>query len=58
MLQQTQVERVAVRYHEFLERFPDFESLARAPQSEVLLAWQGMGYNRRAISLQKTARRL
>lgn len=56
MLQQTQVERVVVRYFEFLERFPDFESLARAPQSEVLLAWQGMGYNRRAISLQKTAR--
>ncbi|MCK8519310.1 HhH-GPD family protein [Methanoculleus sp. 7T] len=58
MLQQTQVERVAVRYPEFLERFPDFESLADAPQSEVLLAWQGMGYNRRAIALQKTARRV
>jgi A/G-specific adenine glycosylase len=58
MLQQTQVERVAVKYREFLERFPDFESLARAPKSEVLLAWQGMGYNRRAIALQKTAQRV
>ncbi|KLK88815.1 endonuclease III [Methanoculleus sediminis] len=56
MLQQTQVERVAVKYREFLDRFPDFESLARAPKSEVLLAWQGMGYNRRAIALQETAR--
>ncbi|KAF5044257.1 Endonuclease III [anaerobic digester metagenome] len=58
MLQQTQVERVAVKYTEFLERFPDFESLARAPRSEVLLAWQGMGYNRRAIALQETAKRV
>ncbi len=58
MLQQTQVERVAARYPEFLERFPDFEMLARAPRSEVLLAWQGMGYNRRAIALQKTAGRV
>lgn len=58
MLQQTQVERVVVRYREFLDRFPDFASLARAPRSEVLLAWQGMGYNRRAIALQETARRV
>ena len=58
MLQQTQVERVAVKYTEFLEQFPDFESLARAPRSEVLLAWQGMGYNRRAIALQETAKRV
>jgi A/G-specific adenine glycosylase len=58
MLQQTQVERVAVRYREFLDRFPDFASLARASQSEVLLAWQGMGYNRRALALQKTAQRV
>ncbi|WP_292519410.1 A/G-specific adenine glycosylase [Methanoculleus sp.] len=58
MLQQTQVERVAVKYSEFLARFPDFETLARAPKSEVLLAWQGMGYNRRAIALQRTAERV
>ncbi|WP_332449360.1 A/G-specific adenine glycosylase [Methanoculleus sp.] len=58
MLQQTQVERVAVKYAEFLERFPDFESLGRAPRSEVLLAWQGLGYNRRAIALQSAAQRV
>ncbi len=58
MLQQTQVERVAVKFPEFLDRFPDFASLAGAPVSEVLLAWQGMGYNRRAIALQKTAQRV
>jgi len=58
MLQQTQVERVAVKYREFLERFPDFESLAHAPKSEVLLAWQGLGYNRRAIALQGAAQRV
>ncbi|WP_243669851.1 hypothetical protein [Methanoculleus chikugoensis] len=59
MLQQTQVERVAVKYPpEFLEQFPDFEGLARARRSEVLRAWQGMGYNRRAIALQETARRV
>ena len=58
MLQQTQVERVAVKYREFIEQFPDFESLARARRSEVLRAWQGMGYNRRAIALQETARRV
>lgn len=58
MLQQTQVERVAGKYREFLNRFPDFASLARAPKSEILLAWQGMGYNRRAIALQKTAQRV
>ncbi len=58
MLQQTQVERVAVKYPEFIEQFPNFESLARAPKSEVLRVWQGMGYNRRAIALQKAAERV
>ncbi len=56
MLQQTQAGRVAARYPGFLEQFPDFESLARATGREVLLAWQGLGYNRRAIALQRTAR--
>ncbi|MFA5267940.1 MAG: A/G-specific adenine glycosylase [Methanoregula sp.] len=56
MLQQTQVERVAVKYPEFIAAFPDFPSLAGAPLSDVLAVWQGMGYNRRAISLQKCAR--
>ncbi|RPI40451.1 MAG: A/G-specific adenine glycosylase [Methanoregulaceae archaeon] len=58
MLQQTQVERVSVKYPAFIEAFPDFPSLAKAPLSDVLAAWQGMGYNRRAISLQECARRV
>jgi A/G-specific adenine glycosylase len=58
MLQQTQVERVAVKYPAFIAAFPDFPSLAKAPLAEVLAVWQGMGYNRRAISLQKCAWRV
>jgi A/G-specific adenine glycosylase len=58
MLQQTRVERVLTRYPEFLGRFPDIEALARAPRHEVLLAWQGLGYNRRALALHETARRV
>jgi A/G-specific adenine glycosylase len=58
MLQQTQVERVAIKYPAFIAAFPDFPSLARAPLPDVLAAWQGMGYNRRAISLRKCARRV
>lgn len=58
MLQQTQVERVAVKFPAFITAFPDFSSLAGAPLPEVLGAWQGMGYNRRAIALQQCARRV
>ena len=58
MLQQTQVERVSVKYPSFIAAFPDFPSLAKAPLSDVLAVWQGMGYNRRAISLQQCARRV
>jgi A/G-specific adenine glycosylase len=58
MLQQTQVERVREKYPAFIAAFPDFPSLAGAPLSDVLAVWQGMGYNRRAISLQKCARRV
>lgn len=58
MLQQTQVERVLVKYPEFLRAFPDLPSLAKAPLAEVLKIWQGMGYNRRAISLRKLAERI
>jgi A/G-specific adenine glycosylase len=58
MLQQTQVERVEVKYPAFLAAFPDFASLAQAPLADILAAWQGMGYNRRAISLQKCAQRV
>jgi A/G-specific adenine glycosylase len=58
MLQQTQVERVTVKYPAFIDKFPDFPSLAEAPLSDVLAVWQGMGYNRRAISLQNCARQV
>jgi A/G-specific adenine glycosylase len=55
MLQQTQTERVLDKYERFINAFPDFSSLARAPLREILRAWQGLGYNRRAIALKKIA---
>ena len=55
MLQQTQVGRVLDKYRLFLNAFPDFAALAGAPISDILNAWQGLGYNRRAISLKKIA---
>ncbi len=56
MLQQTQTSRVAAKLPEFLERFPTVEALATAPRGDLLRAWQGMGYNRRALRLRETAR--
>jgi len=58
MLQQTQVERVTTKFPEFIHAFPDFAALAAAPLGNVLTVWQGMGYNRRAIALQKCAIRV
>ena len=55
MLQQTQVSRVLLYYPTFLKRFPNFRALHRAPMREVLAMWQGLGYNRRALALKKTA---
>jgi len=55
MLQQTQVPRVAVIYPKFIEKFPDVAALAAADQADLLAAWQGMGYNRRALNLRKLA---
>jgi len=55
MLQQTQTSRVEVKFREFVSAFPDFGSLADAPLRRVLEVWQGMGYNRRAVSLKRTA---
>jgi A/G-specific adenine glycosylase len=55
MLQQTQVARVMSFYKIFVKQFPNFRALARASTSDVLRAWQGLGYNRRALSLQKLA---
>ena len=56
MLQQTQVDRVIPYYRAFLERFPDAQALAAAPTADVIKAWAGLGYNRRAVNLQRTAR--
>jgi A/G-specific adenine glycosylase len=58
MLQQTQVERVIPRYHRWLERWPTVESLAQAPTGEVIVQWQGLGYNRRAVNLHRAARQV
>jgi len=55
MLQQTQVERVIQKYGPFISVFPDFPSLARSALKDVLSAWQGLGYNRRALALLRTA---
>ena len=56
MLQQTQVERVVQRYERWLERWPTAEALAAAPPADVIRAWQGLGYNRRALNLHRAAR--
>ncbi len=56
MLQQTQVERVLPKYLAFVQQFPDPQALAVAPLPELLAAWQGLGYNRRALNLQRAAR--
>jgi A/G-specific adenine glycosylase len=58
MLQQTQVDRVIPRWHAWLERWPSVEALAAAPAADVIVAWQGLGYNRRAISLHRAAQRV
>jgi len=55
MLQQTQAARVVPYYHAFMERFPDPRALAEAPAADVLAAWSGLGYNRRALALQRAA---
>jgi A/G-specific adenine glycosylase len=55
MLQQTQVERVVPRYERWLARWPTVESLAAASPAEVIVEWQGLGYNRRALALHRSA---
>lgn len=55
MLQQTQTYRVAEKFDDFIEQFPSFQALANAPFEQVLRAWKGLGYNRRAMNLQKIA---
>src|SRR6266705_3198217 len=56
MLQQTRVAVVIERYRTFLKRFPSLRSLARSRESDVLAAWSGLGYYRRARSLRNAAR--
>jgi A/G-specific adenine glycosylase len=56
MLQQTQVSRVVPAWHAFLGRFPTLGDLASAPTAAVVEQWRGLGYNRRAVNLQRTAR--
>lgn len=55
MLQQTQVARVTEKYSLFIKKFSTFVALARASLADVLAAWQGLGYNRRAVFLKKLA---
>lgn len=55
MLQQTRVAAVIPYYERFLTRFPTFEALAAAPETELLAAWAGLGYYYRARNLQKAA---
>jgi len=55
MLQQTQVARVLIKFPLFIQLFPDFKTLALAKNIQVLSAWQGMGYNRRALYLKAAA---
>jgi A/G-specific adenine glycosylase len=55
MLQQTQASRVAERFPTFMSRFPTAASVAAATEAEVLAAWSGLGYNRRALALRRAA---
>lgn len=56
MLQQTQVDRVIPKFEAFIAAFPDVRALARAAVADVIRAWQGLGYNSRAIRLSDVAR--
>jgi A/G-specific adenine glycosylase len=56
MLQQTQAARVEPLFVPFMRLFPDPRALAAAPRADVLRAWAGLGYNRRAVALHETAR--
>jgi len=58
MLQQTQTNRVEKKYEEFIKKFPTVRSLADASLKEVLETWQGLGYNRRALYLWRSAQEI
>jgi A/G-specific adenine glycosylase len=55
MLQQTQVSRIVGKYTEFIKELPTFDALADASLSQLLSLWQGIGYNRRALYMQRSA---
>lgn len=55
MLQQTQVDRVVPKFNAWMRRFPTIKKLATAKTTDVLIAWQGLGYNSRALRLQRAA---
>jgi len=55
MLQQTQVDRVVPKFEAWMKTFPTIERLASAKRTEVIALWQGLGYNRRALYLQRIA---
>jgi A/G-specific adenine glycosylase len=56
MLQQTQASRAAAAFPVFMRRFPDVETLAASTSADVVRAWSGLGYNRRAVALHRAAR--
>ena len=56
MLQQTQTTRVKEKFENWMRIFPDFKTLAQAPQAQVLQHWQGLGYNRRGVALHTIAK--
>ena len=58
MLQQTQAARVVPRFERWLERWPTVDALASASRADVIREWQGLGYNRRAVSLHEAARQV
>jgi A/G-specific adenine glycosylase len=56
MLQQTQVERVVPKWKSWICRWPNWQSLSKATNRQLLIEWQGLGYNRRALALGAMAR--
>lgn len=58
MSQQTQLSRVVPKYEAWIERFPTISDVAASPVSEVLRYWSGLGYNRRALNLQRAAQKV
>lgn len=58
MLQQTQTSRVVYKFEQWLQRFPDFVSLAQSSSHQVLSVWQGLGYNRRGLALHRSAQQI